>query len=67
MGNSGINIINHSRKSLLFDKTSAWVRKRNNSLFDVVMESYGGAEIYELIGLHFLNRLSTVIDKNGVG
>ena len=56
-----INIIHHSRKSLLFDKTSAWV---NNSLFDVTMRSYDGAEICELVGLYVLNRLSTVIDQS---
>ena len=60
-----INIIHHSRKSLLFDKTSAWVKKGNNSLFDVTMRSYDGAEICELVGLYVLNRLSTVIDQSG--
>ena len=67
ISDSGINIINHSRKSLPFDKTSSQVKKKNNCLFDVMMGSYGGAEICELIGLHLLNRLSTVIDKSGVG
>ena len=60
-----INIIHHSRKPLLFDKTSAWVKKGNNSLFDVTMRSYDGAEICELVGLYVLNRLSTVIDQSG--
>ena len=48
--NSVINII-HSRKSLLFDRTSVWVKKGNNSLFDVTMGSYDGAKICELSGL----------------
>ena len=30
------------------------------------MESYDGAEIRELVGLYFLNQLSTVIDKSSV-
>ena len=62
-----INIIHHSRKSLLFDRTSVWVKKRNNSWFDVTMGSYDRAEICELVGLYLLNQLSTVIDKSSVG
>ena len=38
-----IDIIMHSRKSLLFDSNSAWIKK-NNSSFDVTMGSYDGAE-----------------------
>ena len=64
---SVINIIYHWRKSLLFNKTSAWLKKGNNSLFDVTMGSHCGAEICELVGLYLLNRLSTVIDKRSVG
>ena len=64
---SFINIIHHSRKSLLFGKTSARVKKGNNFLFDFTMGPYNGAEICELVGLYLLNRLSTVIDKISVG
>ena len=35
-------------------------------MFDVMMGSYDGAEICELVGLYLLNRLSTVIDKSSV-
>ena len=35
-------------------------------MFDVAMGTYDGAEIYELVELHLLNRRSTVIDKSGV-
>ena len=45
ISNSVINIIHHSRKSLLFDKTSVRVKKGNDSLFDVTMGSYDGGEI----------------------
>ena len=38
ISDSVINIIHHSRKSLIFDR-SAWVKKRSNSLFDVTMGS----------------------------
>ena len=67
ISDSVINIIHHSRKSLLFDRTSVWVKKGNNSLFDVTMGSYDGAELCELVGLYLLNQLSTVIDKSSVG
>ena len=67
ISDSVINIIHHSRKSLLFDKTSVWVKKGNDSLFDVTIGSYDGTDIFELVGLYLLNRLSTVIDKSSVG
>ena len=38
ISDSVINIIHHSRKSLIFDR-SVWVKKRSNSLFDVTMGS----------------------------
>ena len=60
-------MIHHSRKSLLFDTTSVWVKNGNNPLFDDTMGSYDGAEICELVGLYLLNQLSTVIDKSSVG
>ena len=41
--------------------------KGNNSLFDVTMASYDGAEICELAGLYLFNQLSTVIDKSSDG
>ena len=47
-----INIINHARKSLLFDDSGAWVKKDGNPLFDVTMGSFDGAEVYELVGLY---------------
>ena len=67
ISDSVINIIHPSRKSLLFERTSACVKKGNNSLFDVTMGSYDGAEICEPVGLYLLNQLSTVIDKSSVG
>ena len=60
-------MIHHSRKSRLFDTTSVWVKNGNNPLFDDTMGSYDGAEIYELVGLYLLNKLSTVIGKSSVG
>ena len=67
ISDSVINIIHLSRKYLLFDRTSVWVKKGNTSLFDVTIESYDGAQICEYVGLHLLNQLSTAIDKSSVG
>ena len=67
ISHSDINIIHHSWKSLLFNKTSAWAKKGNNSFFDVGMGSYDEAEICELVRLYLLNQLGTVIDRSSVG
>ena len=57
-----IATIFHARKSLLFDKTSTWV-KRDNPDFDVTMGSYDGAEVCELVGLYLLNLLTNEFGK----
>ena len=67
ISDSVINGIHHSRKSLLFHKTSIWVKNGNNSLFYITQGSYDGAEIFELVWFYLLNRLSTVIDKSSDG
>ena len=46
-----INIINHARKFLLFDDSSAWVKKDGSPLFSVTMSSFDDAEVCELVGL----------------
>ena len=63
INDSLINITNYSRKYLLFEKTSTWVNKENNSLFDITMRFYGRTKVHEVVGLLFLNRLCTVIEK----
>ena len=45
-----INIIMHTRKSLLFNNEEPWVKKNGNDLFD-------GEEICELVGLFILQTL----------
>ena len=61
-----INIIMHSRKSLLFDSNTTWIKK-NNSSFDVTMGSYDGAEVCELVGLFILNGLCNKYGKESIG
>ena len=59
-------IIWHSRKSLLFNEKSTWTKK-DESLFDVTMGSFDGAEICELVGLYILQLLSSKFNKDQVG
>ena len=61
-----IDIIMHSRKSLLFDQNTAWIKK-NNSSFDVTMGSYDGTEVCELVGLFILNDLCNEYGKDNIG
>eukprot|EP00794_Sanderia_malayensis_P019680 gene19680-biopygen13943 len=61
------HIIQHARKSLLFHNDSPWVKKNNDSLFDVTMGSHDGAEICELVGTFLLNKLSEKIKKENIG
>ena len=42
-------IINHSRKSLLFNNQQAWIKKESG-LLDVTMVAYDGAEVCGLVG-----------------
>ena len=51
-----INIILYARKSLLFSNGTTWTKK-DNSMFDVTMGSFDGADIWELVGLYILNKL----------
>ena len=53
----------HSRKSLLFDQGTAWIKKNDDGLFDVTMGSYDGAEVCELVGLLILDQLGNQYGK----
>ncbi|MCP3930953.1 MAG: hypothetical protein GY705_17855, partial [Bacteroidetes bacterium] len=44
-----IDIMKNARKSLLFHNDKTW--KKTNTLFDVTMGAYDGAEVCELVGL----------------
>ena len=63
-----IRIINHCRKSLLFDTdNNTWKKRSTDSSFDVTMGSYDGAEICELVGLYILSSLEKEIQKEDSG
>ena len=56
-----------TRKSVLFNDGKPWTKKDSNSLFDVTMGSYDGAEICELVGLFILNKLGQKFGKENIG
>ena len=55
-------IIEHSRKSLLFTNGQHWTKKEGDPEFDVTMGSFDGAELCELVELYILYRLSEIYD-----
>ena len=52
---------------VLFDKDTPWKKKGNETLFDVTMGSFDGAEVCELVGLYILNTLSNEYGKEHIG
>ena len=48
-----ISIIKQTRKSILFNNGKPWIKKDSNSLYDVTMSSYDGAEICELVAYSY--------------
>ena len=67
ISDDNIRIIKHCRKSLLFEKDTAWVKKGTAGNFDVTMGSYDGAELCKLVGIYILSSLGQGIDKKDTG
>ena len=61
-----INIIIHSRKSVLFNNTDIWIKKNGDPDFDVVMGSFDGAELCELVNLYILHILGEKYGKHRI-
>ena len=59
-----IKIIKHPRKSMFFDGDSTWINKGDSALFDVIMDYYEGAEVFELGGLYLLHKPSFIVDND---
>ena len=57
ISDKGKHIINHSRKSLLFNNKQALIKKESE-LLDVTMGAYVGAEVCELVGSYLIFQLS---------
>jgi hypothetical protein len=62
-----ISIIKHARKSFLFNQETPWVKRNNETMFDVTMGSFDGAEICNLVGLFILNMLAVKFGNESVG
>ena len=62
-----MEVILHSRKSLLFANGKTWRKREKDSLFDVTMGSYDGAEVCELVGAFLLNELAECNDSKSMG
>ena len=56
-----LDIILHARKTLLFSRYKTWKKPINESLFDIAMESYDGAEICERVSLYILSILGKMV------
>ena len=62
-----LRIIKHCRKSLLYNDNEPWNKKNAESCFDATMDSFDGAEICKLIGIHILSLLSNKLDEQSTG
>ena len=62
-----VEIIMHSRKTLLFDKDEPWVKRGDSPMFDVAMGCYDGAEVCELVGLYILHKLTSAFPDGNIG
>ena len=62
-----LDVIFHSRKSLLYHNDDPWVKKDTSVEFDFTMGSYDSTEVYEIVGLFMLDMLSKLFEKNSIG
>ena len=67
VNNSTIEIIKHSRTSLLFDNNDTWIKKGSNPMFDVTMGCYDGGEVCEPVGLYLLSKWSKLLKDRSLG
>ena len=62
-----VEIVFHTRKSLLFANGKTWMKKDKDGAFDVTMGCYDGAEVCELVGVFLLNKLAPLFGNNDLG
>ena len=62
-----LDVIFHSRKSLLHHNDDPWLKKDTNVEFDFTMGSYDSAKVCEIVGLFMLDILSKLFEKNTIG
>ena len=56
-----------SRKTLLFNKKTPWVKRCGDKDFDVPMGCYDGAKVCELVGSYLLKKVSNIVDRKSIG
>ena len=62
-----LELIMHSRKTLLFWQDSAWVKKEGHEDFDIPMGCYDVTEICELVGIYIQNKLCKLMNRKDFG
>ena len=62
-----MNSFLNARRSLLYCKDTAWVKKEGNGEFDVTMGSNDGAETCEIVGLFLLYSIGEMFNKKDIG
>ena len=61
-----LEVIFHTRKSVLYNEGEPWVKKEGGS-FDVTMGVYDGVEVCELIGIYMLYLIGKKYDSKNIG
>ena len=62
-----LELIMHSRKTLLFWQDGTWVKQEGNEDFDISVGCYDGAEICELVRSYIQNKLCKLMNKKDFG
>ena len=57
-----MQIMYHARKSLFFCNERPWMR-RKETLFNVTIGAYDGAEVCKLVGIFMLKKISEKYEK----
>ena len=67
MKQNQLDLIFHTRKSLLYCKDTPWIKKEGNREFDVKVGSNDKAETCKLVGLFLLYSTGEKLNKNNIG
>ena len=62
-----LSIIMQAKKTLLFESTTAWIKKSGDEDFEIPMGCFNGAEISELVRTHIESKLINIMNKEDVG
>ena len=62
-----IDILFHSRKSLLYHNDDPWVKKDTNVKLEVTMSSYDGAGVCQIVWLLMLDILNKMFEEHSIG